>query len=93
MGRDPRSRKVEVVTQRALGLGVVGLGMAGAVMVRAAARHPGVVLAAAADPQAAPREAFGRDFNARTRSNKMSISARSRTDVGSSSRMTRWPAA
>jgi phthalate 4,5-cis-dihydrodiol dehydrogenase len=66
VGRDPRSRKVEIVTQRALGLGVVGLGMAGAVMVRAAARHPGVVLAAAADPQAAPREAFGRDFNART---------------------------
>ena len=54
------------MTQRALGLGVVGLGMAGAVMVRAAARHPGVVVAAAADPQPAPREAFGRDFNART---------------------------
>ena len=54
------------MTQRALGLGVIGLGMAGAVMVRAAARHPGVVVAAAADPQPAPREAFGRDFNART---------------------------
>jgi phthalate 4,5-cis-dihydrodiol dehydrogenase len=54
------------MTERALGLGVIGLGMAGAVMVRAAARHPGVVLAAAADPQAAPREAFGRDHNART---------------------------
>jgi len=54
------------MTQRALALGVIGLGMAGAVMVRAAARHPGVVLTAAADPQAAPREAFGRDFNART---------------------------
>jgi len=54
------------MTQRALGLGVIGLGMAGAVMVRAAARHPGTVLTAAADPQAGPREAFGRDFNART---------------------------
>jgi phthalate 4,5-cis-dihydrodiol dehydrogenase len=54
------------MTTRALGLGVIGLGMAGAVMVRAAARHQGVVLTAAADPQAAPREAFGRDFNART---------------------------
>src|SRR5579883_1958111 len=40
--------------------------MAGAVMVRAAARHPGVVLTAAADPQPVPREAFARDFNART---------------------------
>ena len=38
---------------RALGLGVIGLGMAGAVMVRAAARHPGTVLTAAADPQPA----------------------------------------
>jgi phthalate 4,5-cis-dihydrodiol dehydrogenase len=54
------------MTQRALGLGVIGLGMAGAVMVRAAARHPGTVIAAAADPQPGPREAFGRDFNART---------------------------
>ncbi len=54
------------MSARPLGLGVIGLGMAGAVMVRAAARHPGVVLAAAADPQAAPREAFARDFNART---------------------------
>jgi phthalate 4,5-cis-dihydrodiol dehydrogenase len=54
------------MSERPLGLGVIGLGMAGAVMVRAAARHPGVVLTAAADPQAAPREAFGRDFNART---------------------------
>ncbi len=54
------------MTQRPLALGVIGLGMAGAVMVRAAARHPGVVLTAAADPHAAPREAFGRDFNART---------------------------
>ena len=54
------------MTQRALGLGVIGLGMAGAVMVRAAARHSGTVLTAAADPQPGPREAFGRDFNART---------------------------
>jgi phthalate 4,5-cis-dihydrodiol dehydrogenase len=53
------------MTERPLGLGIIGLGMAGAVMVRAAARHPGVVLTAAADPQAGPREAFARDFNAR----------------------------
>jgi phthalate 4,5-cis-dihydrodiol dehydrogenase len=47
-----------------IGLGIAGLGMAGAVMVRAAAAHPGYVLRAAADPQAAPRQAFARDFNA-----------------------------
>ena len=47
-----------------IGLGIVGLGMAGAVMVRAAAAHPGYVLRAAADPQAGPRQAFARDFNA-----------------------------
>jgi phthalate 4,5-cis-dihydrodiol dehydrogenase len=47
-----------------LGLGIAGLGMAGAVMVRAAAKHPGVRLSAAADPHEAPRQAFARDFNA-----------------------------
>jgi phthalate 4,5-cis-dihydrodiol dehydrogenase len=45
-------------------LGIVGLGMAGAVMVHAAARHPGFRITAAAEPQAVPREAFARDFNA-----------------------------
>jgi phthalate 4,5-cis-dihydrodiol dehydrogenase len=49
---------------RPIGLGITGLGMAGAVMVRAAAAHPGYVLRAAADPQAGPRQAFVRDFNA-----------------------------
>ena len=48
-----------------LGLAIAGLGMAGAVMVRAAAAHPGVTLVAAADPHDAPRNAFARDFNAR----------------------------
>ena len=43
-------------------LGVIGLGMAGAVMVYAASVHPGIRLVAAADPQPAPREAFARDF-------------------------------
>src|SRR5450432_3065543 len=49
-----------------IGLGIVGLGMAGAAMVRAVARHPGFRLAAAADPHAAPRAAFGWDFKANT---------------------------
>jgi phthalate 4,5-cis-dihydrodiol dehydrogenase len=48
-----------------LGLAIAGLGMAGAVMVRAAAAHPGVKLVAAADPHDAPCNAFARDFNAR----------------------------
>ena len=43
-------------------LGVIGLGMAGAVMVYAASLHPGIKLVAAADPQPAPRDAFIRDF-------------------------------
>ena len=47
-----------------IGLGIAGLGMAGAVMVQAAAAHPGFVLRAAADPHPAPRQAFARDFNA-----------------------------
>ena len=45
-------------------LGIIGLGMAGATMVHAAALHPGVRLAAAADPQPDPRAAFTRDFGA-----------------------------
>jgi phthalate 4,5-cis-dihydrodiol dehydrogenase len=52
--------------RRPIGLGIVGLGMAGAVMVRAAARHQSFRLAAAADPHAAPRAAFGWDFDAKT---------------------------
>jgi phthalate 4,5-cis-dihydrodiol dehydrogenase len=48
-----------------VGLAIAGLGMAGAVMVRAAAAHPGVKLVAAAETHAAPREAFARDFNVR----------------------------
>jgi phthalate 4,5-cis-dihydrodiol dehydrogenase len=47
-----------------IGLGIAGLGMAGAVMVRAAARHPAFRIAAAAEPQVGPRQAFARDFQA-----------------------------
>jgi len=45
-------------------LGIVGLGMAGAMMVHAAALHPGIRIVAAADPQPDPRAAFTRDFGA-----------------------------
>jgi len=51
-----------------IGLGIAGLGMAGAVMVRAVARHPDFRLAAAADPQAGPRLAFAWDFKANVHS-------------------------
>jgi phthalate 4,5-cis-dihydrodiol dehydrogenase len=47
-----------------IALGVVGLGMAGAVMVHAAALHPGVRLVAAADPHRRPRDAFISGFGA-----------------------------
>jgi phthalate 4,5-cis-dihydrodiol dehydrogenase len=47
-----------------IGLGIAGLGMAGAVMVRAVACHPGFRLAAAAEPKDAPRSALARDFEA-----------------------------
>jgi phthalate 4,5-cis-dihydrodiol dehydrogenase len=46
-------------------LGIAGLGLAGALMIRAAAIHPHFVLAAAMDPQPAPRQAFSRRFGAR----------------------------
>jgi phthalate 4,5-cis-dihydrodiol dehydrogenase len=45
-------------------LGIGGLGLAGAMMIRAARAHPRVVLAAGADPLPRPRETFARDFNA-----------------------------
>jgi phthalate 4,5-cis-dihydrodiol dehydrogenase len=48
-----------------VGLAIAGLGMAGAVMVRAAAAHPGITIVAAAETHASPRDAFARDFNAR----------------------------
>jgi len=49
-----------------IALGIAGLGMAGAFMIRAAVAHPGVCLVAGADPLPRPREAFARDFGART---------------------------
>jgi phthalate 4,5-cis-dihydrodiol dehydrogenase len=53
------------VSDAPLGLGIAGLGMAGAVMVRAAAAHPDIKIVAAAEPHDAPRAAFLRDFNSR----------------------------
>lgn len=48
-----------------IGLGIAGLGLAGSMMIRAAAVHPGIALCAGADPLPRPREAFARDFGAR----------------------------
>ena len=45
-------------------LGVAGLGLAASFMIRAAETDPRIVLAAGADPQAAPREHFARAFAA-----------------------------
>jgi phthalate 4,5-cis-dihydrodiol dehydrogenase len=47
-------------------LGMAGLGLAGAFMIRAAAAHPHIALCAAMDPLERPRQAFARDFGART---------------------------
>lgn len=49
-----------------LRLGIAGLGLAGAMMIRAAVVHPRVRMVAGADPLPRPREAFTRDFGART---------------------------
>ena len=43
-------------------LGIAGLGLAGSMMIRAAAIHPRIELCAAADPLARPRAAFAADF-------------------------------
>jgi phthalate 4,5-cis-dihydrodiol dehydrogenase len=45
-------------------LGIAGLGLAGAFMIRAAAAHPRVKLCAAMDPLPRPRDAFARQFGA-----------------------------
>jgi phthalate 4,5-cis-dihydrodiol dehydrogenase len=43
-------------------LGIVGLGLAGALLTRAAMLEPGISLCAAAEPHEPPRAAFARDF-------------------------------
>jgi phthalate 4,5-cis-dihydrodiol dehydrogenase len=47
-----------------LRLGIAGLGLAAAFMIRAATVHPHIRLCAGMDPLARPREAFGRQFGA-----------------------------
>src|SRR5262245_27160729 len=50
----------------AIRLGIAGLGLAGAFMIRAAAVHPCIVLAGAADPLPRPRAAFERNFKVKS---------------------------
>ncbi|MBM3485355.1 MAG: Gfo/Idh/MocA family oxidoreductase [Alphaproteobacteria bacterium] len=62
-------------------LGIAGLGLAGAMMIRAAVIHPRVVLAAGADPLPRPREAFARDFGARVYAGFEALCADSEVDA------------
>ena len=48
-----------------LRLGIAGLGLAGAFMIRAAAVHPHIRLCAGMDPLPRPREAFAQQFDAK----------------------------
>lgn len=48
-----------------LRLGIAGLGLAGAFMIRAAAAHPYIELCAGMDPLPRPRDAFARQFGAK----------------------------
>jgi phthalate 4,5-cis-dihydrodiol dehydrogenase len=55
-----------MTNDKPIALGIAGLGLAGAFMIRAAVVHPRFRLVAAADPLPRPREAFARDFSAST---------------------------
>ena len=76
-------------------LGDVGLGGRQVGDHRAVLHHVDAVARARAPRRAGARRrrSAARALSARTRANRISISARSSTEVGSSSRMTRWPAA
>jgi phthalate 4,5-cis-dihydrodiol dehydrogenase len=51
---------------RPIKLGIAGLGLAGAMMIRAAIAHPRIQVCAAADPLVRPRATFERNLGART---------------------------
>ena len=61
MSTDSRTR----ARQPTLRLGIAGLGLAGAFMIRAAAVHPHIQLCAGMDPLPRPRQAFARQFGAK----------------------------
>ena len=59
-----RSDDEKNAVREPLRLGIAGLGLAGAFMIRAAAIHPHILLCAGMDPLARPREAFAQQFGA-----------------------------
>jgi len=61
-----RRDRQEKVAAELLCLGIAGLGLAGSFMIRAAAAHPHIRLCAGMDPLPRPREAFARQFNAKS---------------------------
>ena len=61
MGNDGQQQ----AAREPLRLGIAGLGLAGAFMIRAAAVHPNIRLCAGMDPLPRPREAFARQFDAK----------------------------
>ena len=61
MSRDNQER----AAQPPLRLGIAGLGLAGAFMIRAATVHPNIELRAGMDPLPRPRQAFAQQFGAR----------------------------
>src|SRR5918994_5860010 len=63
----------QVRPQPALRIGVAGLGLAGAFMIRAAKVHPQVQLCAGMDPLLRPREAFAKQFGARVYADFMDL--------------------
>ncbi|MCI2810973.1 Gfo/Idh/MocA family protein [Eoetvoesiella caeni] len=64
-----------------INLGIAGLGLAGALMVRAAQLDGGVSLVAAADPRAAPLKAFMHDFDANGYTNVQDLCKDEAVDV------------
>ena len=57
---------LKTAEQAPLRLGIAGLGLAGAFMIRAAAVHPHIRLCAGMDPLQRPREAFAQQFDAKS---------------------------
>ena len=66
---------------RPVRLGIAGLGLAGAMMIRAAQRDPAFELVAGMDPLERPRETFRRDFGARVHENFAALCADDAVDA------------
>jgi phthalate 4,5-cis-dihydrodiol dehydrogenase len=62
---DQSNGRSSVAGSRPIKLGIAGLGLAGAMMIRAARIHPHITLYAGMDPQQQHREKFAADFGAK----------------------------